>query len=152
MRITNQSDKQKTKPEVDWIIHMVANGNECALCGCTENHFLPGLCDFHTHGMDKYGHQEFQVVLRMPDGELKYILNVMGLLVQSGRRFKAGDLVSEIYMDCKVRLDEFESNGDKVLRVIIPDKNNRFPEDKKCDDIFKRQLLENLYVSSDDVN
>ena len=50
-------------------------------------------------------------------------------------------MISGIYEDCKVRLDEFEETGRKVLRVVIPDKYNRFPEDECCMDTYRIQLL-----------
>ena len=43
---------------------------------------------------------------------------------------------------CDVRLDEFEETGRRVLWIIIPDAENRFPEDKNCMDTYRLQLLE----------
>lgn len=51
--------------KVDWIIHLVANGVSCAKCGEVENNFPQYICDAHTHGMDKYGHVEFQLVINV---------------------------------------------------------------------------------------
>lgn len=135
--------------QIDWIIHLVANGAVCKDCGKTETDFLPYLCNAHTHGLEKYGHQDFQLVLHFPHEEIMRILNTMGLRVQAGERFKAGDLVAGIYEDCNVRLDEFEETGRSVLRVVIPDKYNRFPDDPNCGDIYSQQMLktEELYVS-----
>lgn len=71
----------------------------------------------------------------------------LGLRVQTGERFKAGDLVSRIYEDCDIRLDAFEETGRTVLRAVIPDKHNRFLEDEQCMDAYRVQLLrtEDLY-------
>ena len=38
-----------------------------------------------------------------------------------------------------IRLDTYQMYGQEVLRVIIPDKRGRFPEDEKCDFWFKLQ-------------
>lgn len=129
------------KNKIDWIIHLCANG-VCDECGEPENRYLPYTCNAHTHGMEKYGHMDFQLVLMAKPEEIARILNTFGLWVQSGRHFKAGDMVSGIYLDCQVRLDEFEETGRKVLRVIIPDAENRFPEDKSCMDTYCLQTLE----------
>ena len=43
---------------------------------------------------------------------------------------------------CNVRLDEFEETGRTVLRIIIPDDENRFPEDEECMEVYRLQLLE----------
>ncbi len=128
------------KQTIDWIIHLVANG-ACDDCGKVESGFLPFACNAHTHGMENYRHPDFQLVLRLPSQEICRILNILGLRVQAGERFKAGDMISGIYEDCKVRLDEFEETGRKVLRVVIPDKYNRFPEDECCMDTYRIQLL-----------
>lgn len=117
---------------IDWIIHCCRNGALCNMCGDAENGFLENSCNAHTHGMKKYGHMDFQLVLAYPDKEICRILNNFGLWVQQSRRFAAGDLVSGIYEDCDVRLEEFEETGRTVLRVIIPDKHNIFPNDKRC--------------------
>lgn len=137
------------RKKVDWIIHLVANG-ACDECGKTETGFLPYLCNAHTHGMEKYGHTDFQMVLRTSNQEIARILNTLGLRVQAGERFHAGDFVSGIYEDCDVRLDVFEETGRQVLRVIIPDKYNVFPEDERCMAPYNLQLLdtENLYMST----
>ena len=113
----------------------------CEYFGETENGFLPGTCNFHTHGMEKYSHLDFQMTLAYPPQELCRILNTMGLRVQTGERFKNGDMVSGIYEDCDVRLTEFEETGRKVLRIIVPDKHNRFPEDSECETPYQLQSL-----------
>ena len=117
--------------KIDWVIHLVANG-ACDECGEIETGFLHYMCNAHTHGLERYGHLDFQMVLFLPTEEIGRILNTLGLRVQSGERFRSGDMVSGIYEDCDVRLDEYEETGRKVLRVIIPDANNIFPEEGDC--------------------
>lgn len=126
----------------NWIIHLCANGVICEICGKVENGFLPQTCNAHTHGMEKYHHMDFQVVLALPVEEIADILNTLGMRVQAGERFHNGDLVSGIFEDCDIRLDEYEETGRTVLRVIIPDANNIFPDDDRCMPIFRVQLLE----------
>lgn len=128
--------------KIDWIIHCCANGVCCDECGCVENGFLPNACNAHTHGMDKYNHMDFQMVLRYSDELIAYILNSLCLRVQAGERFESGDYVSGIFEDCDIRLDEYEETGRTVLRVIIPDKFNIFPEDPQCMYEYRLQLFE----------
>lgn len=123
--------------QIDWMIHYCANG-VCDECGKAEEGFIPYACNAHTHGMEKYGHMDFQMVLHLPPQEVGRILNTLGLRVQTGERFKAGDLVSRIYEDCDIRLDAFEETGRTVLRAVIPDKHNRFLEDEQCMDAYRR--------------
>lgn len=126
--------------KIDWVIHYCSNG-ACDACGNAETDFIPFACNAHTHGMEHYGHLDFQMVLRLPPQEVGRILNTLGLRVQAGEHFKTGDLVSGIYEDCDIRLDAFEETGRTVLRVVIPDKYNRFPEDAQCMDTYRIQLL-----------
>lgn len=133
----------KNNNKINWIIHMVANGVMCDECNKEEDSFISDIvCNAHTHGMELYNHQDFQLVLNYPPNIIGYILNTLGLRVQAGERFKAGDMVSGIFEDCDVRLDEFEETGRTVLRVIVPDKHNRFPEDEECMEVYRYQLLE----------
>lgn len=134
-------------PNIDWIIHLVANGAECKGCGKTESSFLPYLCNAHTHGMEKYNQPDFQMILRTSNEEICRILNTLGLRVQRGERFYDGAYVTGIYEDCCIRLQEFEETGRKVLRVIIPDGNNIFPESPQCGYPYNMQLLETEELS-----
>ena len=133
--------QNKGVKKFDWIIHYCANGIICADCGKVEYPFLDYVCNAHTHGMEKYGHPDFQIVLQLPQAEIAYILNELGSRVRDGAQFQAGDLVERIFLDCLIRLDEAEETGRKVLRAVIPDKNNLFPEEKNCMEPCKLQLL-----------
>ncbi len=124
--------KPKKMLPPDWVIHMVANGVKCDACGETEDVFPDYICNAHTHGMAKYNHVDFQMVLHVSQQEICYVLNALGDRVRSGERFNAGDMVNGIFEDCPVRLDMFQECNRTVLRVIIPDGQNRFPEDKHC--------------------
>lgn len=127
--------------KIDWIIHCCANGAACSECGTVETGFIPNTCNAHTHGMEKYHHMDFQMVLFLPFEEIGRILNTLGLRVQAGERFQSGDMVSGIYEDCDIRLDVYEETGRTVLRVMIPDKYNIFPEDGQCMPVYRLQLL-----------
>ena len=135
------------KPKLDWVIHLVKNGVACACCGEVENGFVQYACNSHTHGMAKYNHSDFQLVLSLPDNEIGRILNTLGLRVQAGERFHNGDLVEGIYLDCPVRLQEFEECDRTVLRVVIPDKQNRFPEDTNCEYPYTLQIFDTEFLS-----
>ena len=128
-------------PKLDWIIEIVGNGVACARCGKIEDSFPEYICNAHTHGLEKYHHPNFQMVLHLSDADIGYILNTLGLRVQAGEQFKSGDLVDGIFEDCPVRLDSFEESGREVLRVIVPDAKNRFPEDPDCAYPYSYQLV-----------
>lgn len=124
---------------IDWIIHYCAN--ICDDCGELETGYLPYACNAHTHGMGKYGHKDFQIVLALPVTEACRVLNSLGCRVQAGEQFKTGDYIAGIYTNCDIRLDEYEETGRNVLRVIIPDRDNRYPEHPACMYPYSLQLL-----------
>ena len=130
---------------IDWRIHLC--GYECWESR-RETGFLPYLCNAHTHGMEKYHHPDFQVVLNLSIPEICRILNTLSLMVKRGYRFHDGELVYSIYEDCPVRLSEFTESGRKVLRVVIPDRYNQYPENPECDHPywFQQFETEKLYV------
>lgn len=117
---------------VDWIIHYILDA--------PGPH--PYLCNAHTNGMGKYRHPDFQVVLNLPQEHICYLLNTMGMRVQNRETFHDGDMVSGIYEGCSIRLKQVRETGRDVLRPIIPDAHNRFPEDENCMEPYRHQELE----------
>lgn len=128
-------------PKMDWIIEFCGNGVVCETCGKVEEGFPDYICNAHTHGMEKYNHLDFQMVIHTNPNTLCYMLNLLCYRVQQGERFKAGDMVEGIFVDYLIRLDAFEEDGRTVLRAIIPDSRNRFPEDSTCDYPYSYQLV-----------
>jgi len=112
----------------NWIIHTIIGA------------YGPGgTVNSHTHGMEKYGHPDFQLVLNVKPEEIGRLLNTMGQRVQKGEKFKSGDMVKGLFLDCDVRLDLVFETGRGVLRLIIPDADNIFPEDPNCMEPYKYQ-------------
>jgi hypothetical protein len=91
--------------------------------------------------MEKYSHEDFQIVLPYGHEETCRLLNTFGRRVQNGERFADGDMVMGIYEDCPIRLKRVRETGRYVLRLIVPDQNNRFPEDPLCSKDYINQLL-----------
>lgn len=130
-----------SQQSIDWIIHMVGSTGESG------NSFIDCACNAHTHGMEQYNHEDFQMVLADVDA-IGYVLNTLGRRVQHGEVFHNGDLVTGIFEDCPIKLIEFEETGRNVLRVIIPDAHGLFPEDADCAYPYNIQLkpLAELYA------
>ena len=106
----------RTNP--DWRLDLIRNGVPCACCGKIEYPYVNNICDCHSHGLiERHGAKyEFQVVLEYP--------------------------VEGIFEDCQVRLDKFaDCDGRPILRVVIPDGYNRWPEDPACDPKYQLQRL-----------
>lgn len=138
--------------KTDWIVHYVSNNVHCDECGKREDSFLPCLCNAHTHGMKKYNHLDFQIVLDLGAQEVCRILNELGRRVRAGHRFTAGEMIPGVYEDCAVRLDIAEETGREVYRVIIPDRNYLFPEDPLCCGIYPQQLVNTEDLCAEKMN
>ena len=125
----------------DWTILLTVNGMRCDNCGMEENPYVDGICFVSTTGLtERYGHPEFELVLQQQVNTMGYILNELGFRVRAGEKFEAGQLVSGIFADCDIRLDK-SPDHENMLRVIIPDNNNRWPEEDDCASIVKLQTL-----------
>ena len=139
--------KPSTNPKRDWFVIGIKNGMRSSVGGAIINDLIPNVAIFHTIGMERYDHPDFQLVLNCDMGIACGILNTLGDCVQAGRRFNNEECVSDIF-NCNVHLKTFKHNGRNVLRVIIPDGNNINPGEEGCDPKFCFQLLptEQLYL------
>lgn len=147
-KFNKKKEKSNMKSNYNWQIHSIKNGCKC------ENDYdyifdmIPGAANFYTHGLEQYDHPDFQLVLDYELETAADILNALGERVRNGEKFNAGDYVKGIFEDCDVRLDVFEESGRDVLRVIVPDSNNIFPDEEGCSSSFCHQMLptEELYI------
>ena len=131
----------------DWSVVGIKNGMRCSKGGEIINDLIPNVAIFHTIGMERYDHPDFQLVLNCDMGTACTILNTFGDYVRAGRRFNSEECVSDIF-NCVVHIKTFKHNGRNVLRVIIPDGNFINPDEEGCDPGFCFQLLptEQLYL------
>ena len=118
------------KTKVDWIIHIVRDGI-CDCCGeIHDDSFLPGMCDAHTHGLDKYGSLELQFVLMYPDDVIGDLLNTIGKMVADGLKLRDGMFIDSVcYDEAKILVKEMKDcDGHPIFRLIMPDGLFRYPE------------------------
>lgn len=100
----------------DWIIHYV-------------NPEKTGMADCHTHGLDKYGHMELQIVLPIPPSSAAAIMNGLGCRVRDGEKFLDGQEVTDALMN-EEPIRFLEKDG--LLRLIFRDPDGNWPEDEDC--------------------
>ena len=116
----------------DWMIHIVADGTPCEVCGeAHADQFYGGMCDAHTHGLDKYGSLELQFVLAYPPESICYILNSVGENIRNGLMLEDGMTIDGLFED-GAKLKVFKTtaeSGKPVFRLIMPDGEFRWPED-----------------------
>ena len=111
--------KRENKSTVDWIIH-----------GVIDEGIMPGMIDAHSHGLNKYGSRELQVVLNARP----YInlINEVGERIQKGDlKLHAGMLLTGFFDDdALLRVDDArDCTGEPIWRLVIPDGDNKFPEE-----------------------
>ena len=130
--IRNDVRKEKNMKKFEkpnWVYHYVCNG-ACDIDGKQKDYFPKYICDAHTHGMFNYNHPEFQVVIDYGPKEVGRLLNSVGFMVKEGKRFKNGDVIKGLYEDCDITLCEMgDHQGKPILRLIIPDQNNKMPSE-----------------------
>lgn len=131
--------KKVSKPKSGYLIHYVCN---CLCPECNEYHedFPEYLCNAHTHGMDKYGVPDFQIVLDNQE-LVSYTFKELAKRVQSGEIFAGGECIDDLFENNKVKLLVFKEADRNVLRVIFPDPNNKWPNDKGCEYPYNQQFL-----------
>lgn len=106
----------------DWEIHYVNGEN-----------LTPGMCDAHTHGLNKYGSLELQLVLAFDTSLIGYVLNRVGYFVRNGMELHDGMLIEGVFSDGAM-IKAFKTKdffGDDIFRLIIPDGDYKFPEESE---------------------
>jgi hypothetical protein len=98
--------------------------------------------DYHTHGLvESFNHLDVQIVLSIPNDIAMYILHSFVALLKKGDRFRDGDIVKGILAnDYDIKLWQTVETGRPVLRMLLPDKSGRFPDDSDCSLRFKNQF------------
>ena len=117
------------KTEKDWIIHAV---------------FSEEGYSFHTHGLDKKNHKEIEIALDIDPNSAANILHKIVDDIERGKVYKDKDTIrfkeegpDAIFVETKGKLSE-----DILLRLVLPDKNNKMPWDEGCEEGFKDQYKE----------
>lgn len=95
--------------------------------------------NYHTHGLpENKWHLDLQIVCPVkPDLAHKIFWSVV-CEINSGHMFRDGEK-SDAIADRPMEFREFAEGGRRVLRIIIPDDDGRFPSDAGCEEPYKWQ-------------
>lgn len=105
--------------------------------------------NYHTHGLDNYGHRELCIPFPLDKETAMNILNNMGFLIAEGKKeFKEGLIEGDEIITNGYNLWGKTFDGDPTLYIYVPDVNNKFPHDEDCDEDFKEQEKYAEYVSN----
>lgn len=113
--------------ENKWVIHYITEDPICA----------------HTHGLEKYLGNEVEISIPVNHQTAMMLLNTVGNEVVYGDyKLKLNHRNFELF-NMPVYFFELPSTLDKtknILRLVIPDPNNKFPWDNDCDYYYQQQL------------
>lgn len=129
-----------TKP--NWIIHFVQE-HDCDCCGKHEEdkgHVLTGFANIHTHGFSTNNHDEICVPFDIGTKVIMQILNTMGFRIRDlNDTFDVGKNSTILGGDFDVEF--YRSNNSKVLYMLLPDPNNKFPGEEGCEFPYSQQKI-----------
>ena len=101
------------------------------------------LANCHTHGLlENYGHLELQIVLAVPKEAIHGILWNLVDKIKQGKKFKDGDLIEDIIENLPLKAMEVRKPNESLLRILLPDPNGKFPDDKNCDPYYAKQTTD----------
>lgn len=95
------------------------------------------FANIHTHGLEEnFSHKDLQCVMPIDPETIHDIFSIIIEKIKNGDKFEEGKCYSGVLNgDYKVRLVKARESGREVLRVILPDKNNK----------LHREIMEDPY-------
>lgn len=137
--------------KIDWIIHYVSE-RACDLCEKESDDIsyegFPAFGNIHTHGLNLHGHRELCIPFGLPSDIAMGILNGCGLqIVDENKEFNEGIYSGILKNGYDVKFISFDN--DPTLYMILPDKNNKFPEDADCEFPYNQQEFYAKIISDD---
>jgi hypothetical protein len=127
-----KSQEQEMLEEYGWFVHYVFE---------TDKNELKGLANIHTHGiLENFNHLDVQIVLPLSPEVAHPVLVEVVEKIKNGTTFKDNEVSSEVLYDMDVYFLKFNEGNREVLRVMLPDPKGSLPNERECDEMYKRQL------------
>lgn len=99
------------------------------------------LWSHHTHGLkENFNHIDLEIVLPMSPNLAGSIFHGMVSSIKEGESFENKLISGKVIKNFDVQLVKVSDEKRELLRIILPDKNGRFPSDADCDEVYKNQL------------
>jgi hypothetical protein len=100
--------------------------------------FSEKMVNVHTHGLEKYHHLDFQVVLPLQQNTVHGILTTLVSRVKRGESFRHNQFVEEVISNFPVKLVKAYDADRLLLRVIFPDPHGKL-EQSEMDGSYSQQ-------------
>lgn len=106
-----------------WYAHMVVAEKE------------GDLANYHTHGLPHtFQHLDFQCVLPIDPNIVHGIVHTLVKQIRLGKVFEDGDVEEGLIRNgYSIKFVAAEENGRRVLRIVLPDKNNKLEPDEMAE-------------------
>lgn len=100
------------------------------------------VANIHTHGLaENLNHIDLQIVLKLDEDLVQMLLNTIIDNIAEGYKYREGRS-NQVIDSIEVEFKLFEESDRKVLRVILPDEQGRFPNDEGCQEPYNKQYVE----------
>lgn len=101
---------------------------------------LDEMANLHTHGVwENFGHRDLQIIIPIQPEVVHGIFANVIAQIKKGRFFQTDKPENNVINNYDVHFREFEEQGRKVLRIILPDPSGKFPWDEGCEEPYNRQ-------------
>ena len=111
--------------KVDWTIHMI----------------LDEPLSFHTHGLNKHGSLEIEIVLPLIKEQGMLFCNYIGEAIAEGRKIEDKQMVEHIFNVPVFFFRTMPLHGEsQVLRAVFPDEGGYYPWELGCSEPYKSQM------------
>lgn len=126
--------------KVDYVVHWVTDYDPKTKKQISKKReFINGMCNAHTHGLDKYGSHELQIVIDAPDA-YSFLFEKIARQIASGQlKLEDGMILKGMFSDgADLRVDKhlqyingYTEKPEYVWRLIIPDGEFKMPEESE---------------------
>ncbi|MGF7535147.1 DUF4262 domain-containing protein [Bacillus mexicanus] len=100
------------------------------------------LANIHTHGVkENFNHMDFQIVLTLPPEMIQILLANLVERVKNGEQIVTEKRYDDIIENFDVYFVKQKEGNRSVLRMILPDDQGKFPDEKNCKPYYDKQLI-----------
>ncbi len=125
--------------EPTWVLHSIIPEEDDIKIG----EFFGNI---HTHGLNDYGHRELCIAFNINPHVSGGLLNALGMdIANNNLILKEGIVHDKLKNGFDLKIITFKN--DPTLYIILPDPNNKFPEDADCDPEYAKQELYAKHIS-----
>ena len=126
--------------KIEWVVHYVQE-HHCDICGKHEEKSsgFSAFANVHTHGLNLFNHPELCITIDIGPEIIMPVLNTLGLRIKHGESFSPGIYDDALANGYKAKFIKFDNED--ILYLILPDSQNRFPEDSGCEFPYNKQLF-----------